>query len=70
MSETAKLAEVVGWPSVIEMCRELKISTNRGYVLVWTGRVAAQKIGGQWRVSPQAIKRYSVERNAHRAKRG
>jgi len=70
MSETtAKLAEVIGWPSVIEMCRSLSISINRGYALVWAGRIAAQKIGGQWRVSPRAIERYSAEREARRARR-
>lgn len=69
MSETAKLAEIVSWPGVHDMCRQLGISINRGYVLVWSGRLAAQKIGGQWRVSPKAIERYSTEREARRAKR-
>lgn len=66
MSENAKLAEIVTWPGVQQMCRELGISLNRGYSLLWAGRVAAHKIGGEWRVSPQSIERYSVERKARR----
>jgi len=66
MSETAKLTEIVTWPGINEMCRQLGISLNRGYSLVWCGRLAAQKIGGQWRVSPRAIEKYSAEREARR----
>ncbi len=69
MSESPKLTEIITWPGVHQMCRELGISINRGYVLVWSGRVAAQKIGGQWRVSPRAIERYANEREARRVKR-
>jgi len=69
MGEIPKLAEIVAWPSVNQMCRELGISLNRAYALVWSGRVAAQKIGGQWRVSPRAIERYSEERKARRIRK-
>jgi len=66
MSENAKLVEVVAWPGLNEMCRILKISTNRGYSLLWTGRIAAQKIGGQWRISRGAIAQYDKQRRARR----
>jgi excisionase family DNA binding protein len=66
MSENAKLVEVVAWPGVNEMCRMLKVSLNRGYALLWTGRIAAQKIGGQWRISPGAIAQYEKERKERR----
>lgn len=64
MSESIRLNDVVAWPGVGEMCRYLGISLNRGYSLVWSGRLAAQKIGGQWRVSPKAIEKYAQERKS------
>jgi excisionase family DNA binding protein len=66
MGENAKLTEVVAWPGVNEMCRFLQISLNRGYALLWSGRVSAQKLGGEWRISPSAIARYAEERKARR----
>jgi excisionase family DNA binding protein len=66
MSETAKLAEIVTWTGVNEMCRVLQVSLNRGYALLWSGRISAQKIGGQWRISPAAIQQYDKQRKARR----
>lgn len=68
MSETTKFHEVFTWPGINEMCLYLGISTTRGYSLVWTGRVAARKIRGQWRVSPESIEKYADERRARRKK--
>ena len=62
MSESAKLTEIVAWPGVHEACRKANVSINFGYAMIWSGRWAAQKIGGQWRVSPRAIEKYMIER--------
>ena len=55
MKRAAALTEVLEWPGVVETSRRLGISINRTYHLVWTGKLPAQQIAGQWRVSPDAI---------------
>jgi hypothetical protein len=55
MKRAAALTEVLEWPGVTQAARQLGISINRTYHLVWTGKLAAQQIAGQWRVSPEAI---------------
>jgi excisionase family DNA binding protein len=49
------LTEVLEWPGVAETARRLGISLNRTYALIWTGKLPAQQIAGQWRISPEAI---------------
>ena len=52
---STELTEVLEWPGVTETARKLGISINRTYHLVWTGKLPAQQIAGQWRISPEAI---------------
>jgi len=52
---TAELAEVLAWPGVSQAARQLGISINRTYHLIWVGKLTAQQIAGQWRISPDAI---------------
>lgn len=58
-----QLTEVLEWPGVVEAARLIGISINRTYHLVWTNKIVAQKIAGQWRVSPKAIAEYSSHRS-------
>ncbi len=51
----AALTEILEWPGVVETAKRLGISINRTYHLVWSGKLSAQQIAGQWRVSPDAI---------------
>jgi hypothetical protein len=59
-----ELTEVLEWPGVVEAARQIGISINRTYHLVWTNKIAAQKIAGHWRVSPEAIAVYSASRSS------
>lgn len=52
---TQQILEVLDWPGVNESARRLGISINRTYHLVWSGKLPAQQIAGQWRISPDAI---------------
>jgi hypothetical protein len=65
----AELTEVLQWPSVTETARRLGISINRTYHLVWTGKLPAQQIAGQWRVSPEAINSRLAMKAAQAAQR-
>jgi hypothetical protein len=62
-----QLTEVLEWPGVVEAAREIDISINRAYHLVWTGKLLAQKISGQWHVSPSSIAAYAERRAARKA---
>jgi hypothetical protein len=59
-----QLSEILDWPSVLDMCRQLGCSVTYGYGLIWRGKIAAQKIGNVWRVSPQGIREYSLKRKS------
>jgi len=65
MNRSEQLTEVLQWPGVVDAARQLGISLNRAYTLVWTNKLLAQKIAGQWRVSPNAIE----ERLARKAQK-
>jgi len=52
------LVEILEWPSVLETSQRVDRSLNYVYGLIWRRKLAAQKIGGVWRVSPDAIADY------------
>jgi len=41
--------------SVAEAARRLRVDLNYVYSLLWAGKLKACKIGGQWRISTEAI---------------
>ena len=58
----ANLEEVVEWPSVEETRQRLKVSQNAAYGFVWSGKVAAIRVCGRWRVDPASIERLRLAR--------
>ena len=41
--------------SVAEACRMLRVGLPYIYALIWSGKLAAQKIDGRWQVSEEAV---------------
>jgi hypothetical protein len=68
-NRTPALIEILEWPGVVETARRLGISINRTYHLVWSGKLPAQQIAGQWRISPEAINSRLAMKAAQAAQR-
>jgi excisionase family DNA binding protein len=41
--------------SAIEAARRLQVGLDYLYSLLWTGKLAARKVGGKWRVPVEAV---------------
>jgi hypothetical protein len=64
--QSEQITEVLTWPGVVDSARQLGISINRCYHLVWTGKLSTQKIAGSWRVSPAAIEERLAKKAAQK----
>ncbi|HEX3968285.1 MAG TPA: helix-turn-helix domain-containing protein [Edaphobacter sp.] len=50
--------------SVVEAARRLRVTLHHLYSLLWEGRLQAQKVKGQWRVSADAVEARRKRREA------
>jgi excisionase family DNA binding protein len=48
--------------SVAEAARNLGVTLHHVYALIWGGQLKANRVGGRWRVSAEAVKARHAER--------
>jgi excisionase family DNA binding protein len=49
--------------TVAEVARTLGVTLHHVYSLIWGGQLAAKMVGGQWRVSADAVETRLTERS-------